>query len=508
MCGFVKGKVSNNVSFKLLLVEVSRALAVICGGITMIKQYCYKDFILHINESYLVFYTLSQSCSETIIWEYDIKAHSLKEIYTYGCEMTVKFIEHEKCFLCVSNWPKDIFVAKINEKGELMWRYEIGASISCLHWDKEGNLYFAVNSIWTYCIDSRGKYKWRWRPESSLEQKMPDYTIRDIAVCEDNIFIFYEAQYFILSSAGKTKENFKLPKDLADKPLVVKQDRIIYSNQSGDRLLCYKQKGERIWEYYAGTERKIKGQFLSYNENRIFFVTSENGAIGNLISLDYDGKEAWRAPTECVRGSLYIDENLVYLISEGKVEEYSLEGEKQNGFNRKAILRLLQIESGMICFYQKKGNLSITEYMQETNTELPEIIITKDSESEVMSYEERLEWKNSLVEYLIKTIDFGRNYFAAGLLKEIKIHYEASVYIYPELYMNNLRYFINLDKLDIADMLEVNKETFSDCLNLKTIWQEFCEELSEKEVKSMVVEICNELKEEYLVNINFIDEGK
>jgi len=495
------------------------------------NQICYERNIVDANEYRVLFYTYPEfkfgiEDLYTTLWEYDIVKKELRECFTFfGSKITIwaDLVNNEYLYINSKEQNSDEkFIGKLLYNGTGLWEYRIKQpyNIEQPVMDKNGNVYAALEFKWIYCFDRKGNIAWKWTPEEKYSEN--NNITRGILIPKiigNDLYIITLIGLFSLSEKGVTKKYIKpVCNNIIGCSII--DDIIIFRDLINKRLACYDNDGKYLWDFntdYYGKPSDIAtdGKGNIYFTTHKLIQTIKDGKhttkdLCHLISLDYFGKEQWvkEVDVSCKEVAPLITEQIIVMGIEG-INVYSFTGEiKKQCTIKGTYCGLTVIDEIVIVLLYVRGRLYLAELLE--NGEIIrkfEILKKVDKEKEEITDGEWDSSKHDLIAYIERNIDTWCKYHGNGSLKEIKILYEVYKNINIEVCIDECWYLIDNNYNNWNDIItEEMKEECKECGYLRDIWGEFCiESDSEKLVNRMINEICEELGNNYQLNITLAE---
>jgi outer membrane protein assembly factor BamB len=198
------------------------------------------------------------------------------------------------------------------------WRFKAGHEIfSSPVIDRAGNVYFGCDDSWFYCLDKRGRLRWRYRTGY--------YVSAPAGLWEKGVIVGSNDQHiYSFDYEGKLRWKLKTGYYISSGPLLTRQGIVMGGEDGWVYALDYD--GKLQWKHHTGDE--VIGTPAMSADGSTLYVPLKKG---KLLALDRDGSRKWEfvpgggligSPVAGEDGSVYLacgDGNVYRLGPGGKV---------------------------------------------------------------------------------------------------------------------------------------------------------------------------------------------
>lgn len=219
----------------------------------MNRYFLESRYMVEENEQEIQFYaqTKPQGIIRTALWKYDIGSRELHRCFEIRKRIaiwkyTVDIKESELKYLGISTIG-EYYIIGLNDNGDMLFRYELDGTANYPVYDMAGNVYISVNNFWILCLSEKGKLLWKWKPICDHFYGIKG--IKKYWIANEKLYVIAYDYLFVITSDGDTEASY-IVNDFNDATQYeVQNDKIIFSSENYQELICCNFKAENLWRY-------------------------------------------------------------------------------------------------------------------------------------------------------------------------------------------------------------------------------------------------------------------
>lgn len=349
------------------------------------------------NEQEIQFYaqTKPQGIIRTALWKYDIGSRELHRCFEIRKRIaiwkyTVDIKESELKYLGISTIG-EYYIIGLNDNGDMLFRYELDGTANYPVYDMAGNVYISVNNFWILCLSEKGKLLWKWKPICDHFYGIKG--IKKYWIANEKLYVIAYDYLFVITSDGDTEASY-IVNDFNDATQYeVQNDKIIFSSENYQELICCNFKAENLWRYNAGTNEMIF-EIITNKKNMSFLrVKNRTDETTRLCVIDEYGKKLWDVMREW-SSKFYLSDEQIVLIKGKSIVIYNNSGQELLNYSYKGdIIWGRLIADKLLLIVERQGNIAIVERNIDSQgkiniVELPIKEQTKDIKSSKNTYQQ------------------------------------------------------------------------------------------------------------------------
>lgn len=454
-----------------------------------------SHYMVEVNEREIQFYTQTKhrGVTNTTLWKYELSSRELHRCFEISGRMAIwKYsADAEVKYLGVSSVGK-FCVIGLSECGDTLFRYVLEGTPNYPEYDSEGNIYIASSNMRMLCLNKKGELLWKWKPICSYFCGLNP--IKKYWVANDKLYVIAQDDLYALSLDGNTEVCHKIADFNEATRYEIQTDRIIFSSENYQELICYNFEGENLWRYSVDRDEMIFEIATIKDELSCLRVKNRADESTKLCVLDNTGKKLWDVTQEWWQLLTPGDEQIA-LINDKKIVIYDGKGCELLRYSYKShIVWGGFIANRLLMLVERKGNISLVECNSDLDTLSIVEMEIKEQTEEAYSSKKISYWHKELTEYLLLNMELVTKYIKNGI-QEIVLSYERYHSIQIQV-LDDMNIWLDgsASSIPYEERDESDRDSFKECsCRDDIVWIEFCDDCPETYIPIVMGMVCNSL---------------